>query len=66
MLETYVHDSNAILFVYDITNIQSFNDVEAWIREVSIIQTSKANQPDGTHKIDEEKDQAIKILLGNK
>ena len=32
MLETYLHDANAIIFVYDITSMQSFTDLENWQR----------------------------------
>ncbi len=27
MLETYLHDSNAIVFVYDITNLNSYENI---------------------------------------
>ena len=37
MLDTYVHDANAILFVYDVTQLQSFKDIEFWNREVGLI-----------------------------
>tara|TARA_B110000285_G_C14926779_1_gene515381 strand:- start:458 stop:637 length:180 start_codon:yes stop_codon:yes gene_type:complete len=37
MLETYVHDANAIVFVYDITSKPSFDDVDCWNRQVMLV-----------------------------
>jgi Ras-related protein Rab-28 len=31
MIETYIHEANAVLLVYDITNFQSFLDLEDWL-----------------------------------
>jgi Ras-related protein Rab-28 len=56
MLDTYVHDANGIIFVYDVTDVDSFTSIDFWNREVSLV--SKA-QPVG-------KDAPIKCLLGNK
>ena len=55
MLETYVHDANAIIFTYDITNLKTFGDIDSWLREVSLVSTSSSS-----------KDAPIKILFGNK
>ena len=54
MLETYVHDANAIVFTYDITNKRTFGDIDAWLRGVSLV--SSAGDKDGP----------IKVLFGNK
>ena len=54
MLETYVHDANAIVYVYDITDMESFESVEHWCREVALV-----TKPSG-------EDSPIKILFGNK
>ena len=56
MLDTYVHDANAIIFVYDVTDSESFTSIDFWNREVALV--SKA-QIAG-------KDTPIKVLLGNK
>ena len=53
MLETYVHDANAIVFTYDITNQRTFGDIDSWLRGVSLV--SNASKTD-----------TIKILFGNK
>ena len=53
MLETYVHDANAIIFTYDITNQRTFGDIDAWLRGVSLAQNGQ-------------KSDTIKILFGNK
>jgi GTPase SAR1 family protein len=37
MLETYVHDANAIIFVYDVTKSETFNNVDNWNREVALL-----------------------------
>ena len=55
MLETYVHDANAIIFTYDITNFKTFGDIDAWLRGVSLVSNQHS-----------EKDAPIKILFGNK
>ena len=55
MLETYVHDANAIIFTYDITNLKTFGDIDSWLREVSLVSNNNAS-----------KDGPIKILFGNK
>ena len=56
MLDTYVHDANAIIYIYDITDVESFTSIDFWNREVSLV--SKAQPSD--------KDAPIKILLANK
>ena len=55
MIETYVHDANAIVYTYDITNMSSFQAVEFWNREVALLMQ---NSPT--------KDAPARILLGNK
>ena len=42
MLETYVHDANAIIFVYDITDKKSFEDIDCWNRQVMLV-SNQAN-----------------------
>ena len=37
MLETYVHDANAILYVYDVKEMSSFAAVQYWMREVNLV-----------------------------
>ena len=59
MLDTYVHDANAIVYVYDITNTDSFKAVEFWNREVSLVASQNYSESS-------DKDAPIKILLGNK
>ena len=59
MLDTYVHDANAIVFVYDITDLESFKSIEYWNREVSLV--TKHNMPGS-----DEKDAPIRLLLANK
>lgn len=61
MLETYVHDANAIIFVYDVTKSETFNNVDNWNREVALLQAQNRNQ-DG----DDDKDAPIKVIFGNK
>ena len=34
MLDTYLYDAHGILFVYDVTNEDSFRDIESWNRAV--------------------------------
>lgn len=31
MISTYIYEANAIVFAYDITNFQSFLDLEDWL-----------------------------------
>jgi Ras-related protein Rab-28 len=57
MMDTYVHDANAIVFVYDVTNQDSFESIEFWVREVALVM-SKPGGPD--------KDPPIKLIFGNK
>ena len=54
MLDTYVHDANAIVYVYDITNHDTFDSVDKWMDNVVEVLTK------------EQKDQPIQVLLGNK
>ena len=54
MLDTYVHDANAIIYVYDVTDAESFTSIDFWNREVSLV-----TKPNG-------KDAPVKVLLGNK
>ena len=56
MLDTYVHDANGIIFMYDITNQKSFLNVDSWMREVSLVSQQPTN----------DKDAPIRILFGNK
>jgi len=56
MLDTYVHDANAIIYIYDITDVESFTSIDFWNREVSLVSKSQPS----------EKDAPIKILLANK
>ena len=37
MLELYVYEASAIVFVYDVTNMDTFREVEQWNRAVSIL-----------------------------
>jgi GTPase SAR1 family protein len=37
MLDTYVHDANAIIYIYDITDVESFTSIDFWNREVSLV-----------------------------
>ena len=53
MLETYVHDANAIVFVYDITNKESFDAIEYWCKQVVLCSKKGEDAP-------------TKILFGNK
>ena len=34
MTPTYIYEANAVIFVYDITNHQSFTDIEDWLQLV--------------------------------
>ena len=56
MLDTYVHDANAIIFVYDITDAESFTSIDFWNREVALVSKGQIAG----------KDAPIKVLLGNK
>lgn len=56
MMDTYVHDANAIVYVYDVTNKESFESVEYWNREVSLVAKSDAQK----------ENPPIKVLFGNK
>ena len=55
MLDTYVHDANAIIFVYDVTNQSSFTAIEYWNREISLLMAQN-----------KEREAPIKVVLGNK
>ena len=52
MITTYVYEANAVIFVYDITNHQSFADLEDWLQLVT--------------KTFEGKDMPLMALMGNK
>ena len=56
MLDTYVHDANAIIFVYDVTNMSSFTAIEYWHREISLLMSQNYK----------DKEAPIKVVLGNK
>ena len=55
MMDTYVHDANAIVFVYDVTNLESYESIEFWVREVTLVS-----------KTSPDKEPPIRILFGNK
>ena len=52
MISTYIYEANAVVFVYDITNHQSFTDLEDWLHLVT--------------KTFEGKELPLMILMGNK
>ena len=56
MLDTYVHDANVIIYVYDITDTESFASIDYWNREVALVSKSLLGA----------KDAPVKVLLGNK
>ena len=37
MLDTYVHDANGIVFLYDVTREESFESIKNWVREVALV-----------------------------
>ena len=55
MLDTYVHDANGIVFLYDVTREESFESIKNWVREVALVSVK-----------DGDKDAALKALFGNK
>jgi GTPase SAR1 family protein len=57
MLDTYVHDANAIVYVFDITSQESFQALEYWMSEVAL----QTKIPAGS-----EKEPPIKVIFGNK
>ena len=52
MIQTYIYEANAVVLVYDITNQQSFQDLEDWLALVK--------------KTFQGKDEPLLILMGNK
>ena len=44
MLETYVHDANAIIFVYDVTSKKSFDAVSDWVASVHHLENIEKNK----------------------
>ena len=56
MLDTYVHDANVIIYVYDITDPESFASIDYWNREVALVSKAQLGA----------KDAPVKVLLGNK
>ena len=61
MLETYVHDANAIIFTYDVTNIESFRNLISGNREVALVTQAAKAQGQAS-----ERDAPIKAVFGNK
>ena len=52
MITTYIFEANAVLLTYDITNQQSFQDLEDWLELVK--------------RTFEDRDLPLLVLLGNK
>ena len=50
MLDTYVHDANGIIYVYDVMNEESFKAVEYWEREVMMVRAEKKNKGEEKEK----------------
>ncbi len=57
MLETYLYDAVAIVFVYDMTSEASFKDIEAWSRHISLLRTDKRLSST---------EEPMRVLFGNK
>eukprot|EP01138_Halocafeteria_seosinensis_P000496 gb/GECG01000510.1/.p1 GENE.gb/GECG01000510.1/~~gb/GECG01000510.1/.p1 ORF type:complete len:203 (+),score=25.14 gb/GECG01000510.1/:1-609(+) len=68
MLKRYIAGADAILFTYDITNYQSFQNLEDWVRVVTHTNTDDAEPEEGgDSKADpDEDDLPYFALLGNK
>lgn len=45
MLDNYLYDSDIILFVYDLTNLQSFESLKMWVLEVKKIFEDEPKKP---------------------
>ena len=57
MLETYLYDALAIIYVYDVTSEASFQDIEAWTKEISLLRADKRLSSS---------EEPMRILFGNK
>ena len=45
MFDKYVYGANAIMLIYDVTNVKSFENLETWLRASHKVTASMENQP---------------------
>lgn len=58
MLDTYISGSQAVIFLYDITNAQSFEDVADWYQTVRRVFIAPVAQSDGSESAAQESAQS--------
>ena len=57
MLETYLYDAVAIVFVYDVTSLESFKEIDSWSRQISLLRSDQRLSSS---------EEPMRILFGNK
>ena len=63
MLDKYVYGANAVLLIYDVTNLRSFENLETWLRASQRVTTTMENSPTYAliaNKIDQEHLRTVK------
>ena len=45
MFDKYVYGANAIMLIYDVTNLKSFENLETWLGASHKVTTTMDNQP---------------------
>ena len=45
MFDKYVYGANAIMLIYDVTNVKSFENLETWLRASHKVTATMENQP---------------------
>ncbi len=64
VLKTYLKHVHAVIIVYDVTNINSFNNVKQWIELVKSVQTNKVNFVLLANKIDKKEKRVVNVDMG--
>lgn len=64
ILKTYLKHVRAVIIVYDVTNINSFNNVKQWIELVKSVQTNNVNFVLLANKIDKKEKRVVNVDMG--
>ena len=66
LLKDYYKDSNGIILMYDVTNKNSFHNLENWIKEIKIVCSKNTPIFIVGNKIDDDKNRIITLEEGKK
>ena len=64
ILKTYLKHVHAVIIVYDVTNINSFNNVKKWVELVKSVETNKVNLVLLANKIDKKEKRVVNVDMG--